>query len=137
MRLTQDAIQRAARTGALPHEILLDMARGMPQRMLKYKGLNEHGELIVEEEWVELTIEDRKEAAKAAAPYYAPKLSSVETVQGISDNDLDSLIKQLAAEAGVGTGTGGEGTPPQGDNVTGGDAPSGEGGSRPRRRIQP
>lgn len=59
-RMSQKAREKAAETGQLPHEFLLAVSRG---------------ELIGD---YQPTFEDRLDAAKAAAPYYAPKLSSVE-----------------------------------------------------------
>jgi hypothetical protein len=57
--------QAAAKTGALPHQILLKIARMMPG--------DKYGEYEVE-------FEDIIEAAKAAAQFYAPKFASI-TIQ--------------------------------------------------------
>jgi hypothetical protein len=38
--------------------------------------------------------------AKAAAPYYAPKLSAVELIKDLSDDELASIIEGTANEAG-------------------------------------
>jgi hypothetical protein len=125
-RLTQEAIRRAEQTGLLPHEILLDMARGKPQKVQHVKTLDD-GSVRVEEEWVSVDLETQKDAAKAAAPYYAPKLSTVETVQGMSDDDLDQLLASLAAEAGLAPGPGREGQEGEGQ----------EGARARRRRADP
>lgn len=75
--------------GLLPHEILLHVARG--------------GSIKVGEEQVEKwpDMEMQMEAAKAAAPYYAPKLSTVEVIKGMDDHALDETIAGLAAQAGI------------------------------------
>lgn len=58
--MSQKAREEAAKTGQLPHEFLLAVSRG--EKVGEY----------------EPTFEDRLDAAKAAAPYYAPKLAAVE-----------------------------------------------------------
>lgn len=83
--------RRAALTGELPHQFLLRIMRG---------------EVINGEK---PSIQLRVDCAKAAAPYYAPKLSAVQVVENLSDDDLDFIIESAAAEAGVSFGTGGEG----------------------------
>lgn len=96
--------EAAARTGLLPHEILLSMARGEPVRIVKVAA---DGSKV--ETWQEVDLETVKDAAGKAAPYFAPKMSAVEVISGVSDSDLDELIKSAAAEAGVGLAVGGEG----------------------------
>lgn len=138
-RLQAKAIEQAARSGLLPHEILLDMARGNPQKLRKVREEPNPDDpdfpvVVVEEEWVTVSVDDQRDAAKAAAPYYAPKLSTVETVQGINDDDLDQLIKQLADQAGVALATGGASQAEQ--EADGGAGPAGDAASTPpRRRI--
>jgi hypothetical protein len=102
--MAHEARERAQATGMLPHEILLAMARGEPQIEFKVDADGK-----VTERWVSLDVEQRKDAAKAAAPYFAPKISTVEIISGVSDADLDAIIAGAAAEAGVSLGTGGEG----------------------------
>jgi hypothetical protein len=72
----------------------------------------------------------RRDAAKAAAPYYAPKISTVEVINGVSDNELDQIIERAAAEAGVSLGTGGESQTDEGEDS------GGESVQRRRRRVQ-
>lgn len=104
-RMAKEARERAQATGQLPHEIMLDIARGNPQHE---KHVNpETGEIVVRV--VSVPIDMRLDAAKAAAPYYAPKISTVEVIAGVTNDDLDSLIAQLAAEAGVSLGLDGAG----------------------------
>jgi hypothetical protein len=101
--MSQRAIKVAKEQGDLPHEFLLRIARGeVITRIVKDRnGIRE----IIEEEY---DFQDRKDAAKACAPYYAPKISTVEVIRGVSDNELDSIIAQLAAEAGISASDGGE-----------------------------
>lgn len=53
------------------------------------------------------TFEQRMEAAKAAAPYFAPRLGSIEVMRGLTDGDLDQLIIGLVQETGLGPLSGG------------------------------
>jgi hypothetical protein len=103
-KLAREARAMAAQTGKLPHEILLDIARGQVviQRFLDEDGTQVTRRLIP-------TIDDIRDAAKAAAPYFAPKISTVEVIQGVSDHELDRIIALAAAEAGISIGSGGEG----------------------------
>ena len=59
-RRTREIANKAAASGLLPHEFLLAVARG---------------EAI---EGVTPTFADRLDAAKAAAPYFAPRLAAVD-----------------------------------------------------------
>lgn len=102
-KLAKEAREKAEQTGLLPHEILLDMARGNPQ--LVYE---QDGDTVIQK-YVSLDVDQRRDAAKAAAPYYAPKISTVEVITGVGDDELDAIIKRAAAEAGVSLGSGGEG----------------------------
>jgi len=96
--------ERAALTGMLPHEILLTLARGEP---IQQRILNpETGEVRLLPHYPD--IKTMVEAAKAASPYYAPKLAATQILPGVSDADLDELITSLAAEAGVTVGPGRE-----------------------------
>lgn len=58
-RVAREAREKAAATGMLPHEFLLAIMRD-------------------EVEGESPTFEQRLDAAKAAAPYFAPKLASIE-----------------------------------------------------------
>lgn len=86
-KMSMEARERAAKTGELPHEFLLRVARGE------------------EIDGNKPTFADRLDAAKAAAPYYAPKLSSsnvtlrqVRSIADLSDEELAAL----SGEAGDG-----------------------------------
>lgn len=115
-KMAREAREMAKATGdgRLPHEILLEIARGNPQKVLRTDADGaplidpDTGEFLTK--LVVPTLEDMQGAAKAAAPYFAPKMSTVEVIQGISDADLDQIIAGAAAEAGVSLSTGGEGS---------------------------
>ncbi len=124
-RYTKEAIERAQQTGLLPHEILLDMARGNPQQEIQVDPST--GATVAR--WVSLDIEQRKDAAKAAAPYYAPKISTVEVIKNVDDAELDFIIAELAAQTGLVAGAGGE--------AEEGDEEDAAGGSKaPRKRVR-
>lgn len=103
-RQSQEAIARAAETGELPHEFLLRIARGEPIDQ-KVKGAN--GEIVMTQ--ITPSFDDRRDAAKAAAPYFAAKLSNIEVVKGMNDDELDESIRRLAAQAGIDLSADGEG----------------------------
>ena len=119
-RMAVESRRKAQETGLLPHEILLSMARGEPQRevmvdpntgmVLRHPDTGE--ELV---RYVNLDVEQRRDAAKAAAPYYAPKISTVEVIAGVTSDNLDELIKVAAAEAGFDLAALGEGQEGEGE----------------------
>lgn len=106
-KLSREAREKALATGdgMLPHEFLLKIVRGEPIFRKEVHPVTGQ-EVVIQEQY---DFEARKDAAKAAAPYYAPKISTVEVISGVSDNELDSIIARAAAEAGISLGTGGEG----------------------------
>jgi hypothetical protein len=114
-KIAEEARNKALATGLLPHEILLSMARGEPQREVTIDPTNGK---VTGETYSVPDLECRRDSAKAAAPYFAPKISTVEVIQGVNDYELDRIIAQLASEAGLGAGpvgegeTGEEGSPP-------------------------
>lgn len=80
-RRTREIADKAAASGLLPHEFLLSVVRGEAV-----------GGVVP-------TFADRLEAAKAAAPYFAPKLSSIDVVaehrnheSQFSDDELYAMI---------------------------------------------
>ena len=95
-KVTAKAKQAAMETGLLPHEWLLQVSRGEGIKhkrwVIKYdtKG-NEKSRDLVEEE-IYADFPTRIDAAKAASPYYAPRLA-VQTVSvtGTSDTVSDTL----------------------------------------------
>lgn len=81
--LTKKAREAARLTGKLPHEILLDAARGecfkIKREVIEYyesgpmRGQEKCRKWIDDYYWPDYS--ERIDAAKAAAPYYAPKLA--------------------------------------------------------------
>lgn len=125
-KINKSIREAAAATGDLPHEILLKMARGLPVRVMVDSGrVDEDGAPIFVEKWQALDPEGVRDAAKAAAPYFAPKLSTVETITGLTDEQLDEIIRSAAAEAALSVGDAGEGA----------ESPPAE-PATPRRRIR-
>jgi hypothetical protein len=109
-KLAREARLRAQETGELPHEILLSIARGNPQPVKTASYDEESGEIEVKITGYAIpTLEERKDAAKAGAPYFAPKISTVEVITGVSDDELDNIIAVAAAAAGVSVSAIGEG----------------------------
>src|SRR5690349_14699981 len=74
-RLTRAVGSEMERTGEWPHEIFLRICRG---------------ETI---DGFELTIHDRLKAAKAAAPYYHPKMKPVVVNQNEQKDYWDEILK--------------------------------------------
>lgn len=116
-RLAQDNIDKAAAHGMLPHEFLLAIVRG--ERItrtiveIETDGNGDPVEVVreVDEKY---DFKDRQVAARDAAPYYAPRISTVEVITGVADDDLDAIIASLAKETGLSTGPVGEGTQAEG-----------------------
>lgn len=81
-KMSHDAREKAALTGELPHEFLLRVGRG--------ETIGEHVP----------TFQERVDAAKAAAPYFAPKLAGAsielttkESARTLSDEQLEAIAK--------------------------------------------
>ncbi|HJX17774.1 MAG TPA: hypothetical protein VJ437_06210 [Acidiferrobacterales bacterium] len=73
--MSQVAREKAARTGELPHEFLLQVMRG--HKITGHKP----------------TFSERMDAAKAAAPYYAPRLAAV----AANVNQTNDPVRDLLA----------------------------------------
>ena len=125
-KMSRDAREKAAASGVLPHEFLLMIVRGEPIFRTEVHPMT--GESILVREVYD--FDARRDAAKAAAPYYAPKISTVEVINGVSEYELDQIIERAAAEAGISLGDGGESTEGQSEDSTG------ESDERGRRRVQ-
>lgn len=80
-RVSRKARETAAETGELPHEFLLRVMRG--------------GEIGGHRP----TFAERMDAAKAAAPYYAPRFAVVATDLGKPDDPIAELLKSIAGHA--------------------------------------
>lgn len=126
-RLIKEARERARETGELPHEFLLRISQGQVITRKVMDPITKAVKEVVEE----YDFDARRDAAKAAAPYFAPKISTVEVIRGVQDDDLDALIAELAAQAGVVIGAGGE--EPEAEGTAGED---GDGRRPPRKRIR-
>lgn len=83
--LNKNIRQMARMSGQLPHEFLLHVCRG---EVVVEKYLDEDG--LVQEREVYPDIGMRIDAAKAAAPFFAPKLS-VQQVDMSASADLEHL----------------------------------------------
>jgi hypothetical protein len=89
-RMSREAREKAAESGQLPHEFLLSVSRG--------EMIGGHIP----------TFKERMDAANAAAPYYAPKLSSVEATgkdggpiefKEVTDKDRAKALAAFVARA--------------------------------------
>ena len=95
-RVAKEAIAAAKAEGILPHEWLLNIVRGEPVEQKRWKiELDEHGKEISRELVTELVYPDfpvRMDAAKAASPYYAPRLATqTVSVQGGNEAVAEAL----------------------------------------------
>lgn len=79
-RKNAETIARATEAGMLPHEFLAAIARG--------EMIGDH----------EPTFEERMDAAKAAAPFFAPKLASTQVTASITRSHED-MLDELDSEA--------------------------------------
>ena len=100
-KVTAKAREAAAETGLLPHEWLLKVSRGegikQKRWVVKYdaKGNEKSRDLIEEEVYADFPT--RIDAAKAASPYYAPRLA-VQTVSVTGNSDAVSETLKAIAE---------------------------------------
>jgi hypothetical protein len=100
-KITQKAREAAMETGLLPHEWLLKVSRGEPIEQKRWKivydknGNEKSRELITEEVYADFPT--RIDAAKAASPFYAPKLA-VQQVKVSPDtgNAVAETLKSIA-----------------------------------------
>ena len=104
-KVTAKAKQAAMETGLLPHEWLLLVSRGEGIKhkrwVVKYdaKGNEKSRELVEEEVYADFPT--RIDAAKAAAPFYAPKLA-VQTVSVSGNSDaVAETLKSIAEKLPV------------------------------------
>lgn len=79
-KMSQKAREEAAAVGLLPHEFLAAIARG--------EMIGDH----------QPTFEERMDAAKAAAPFYAPRLASTQVTASITRSHED-MLDELDREA--------------------------------------
>lgn len=99
------ARQQASETGLLPHEWLLKVSRGEAIEQKRWKitydkqGNEKSRELITEFHYPDFPT--RIDAAKAASPYYAPRLA-VQTVSVNGNSDaVAAVLKDIAGKLPV------------------------------------
>jgi len=104
-KVTSKAREAAAKTGLLPHEWLLKVSRGegikQKRWVVKYdaKGVEKSRDLIEEEVYADFPT--RIDAAKAASPFYAPRLA-VQTVSVTGNSDaVAQTLKDIAEKLPV------------------------------------
>ena len=104
-KVTSKAKQAAMETGLLPHEWLLQVSRGEGIRhkrwVVKYdkQGKEVSRDLVEEEVYADFPT--RIDAAKAASPFYAPKLA-VQTVSVTGNSDaVSETLKAIAGKLPV------------------------------------
>jgi hypothetical protein len=102
------AIDIASLSGLLPHEILLMIARGEPiSHKVWVAKRDKKGNIIRDEDGHEIQelverihyadFAMRVDAAKAAAPYYAPRLAAQQMNIGVTDpKDIVTTMAKLA-----------------------------------------
>lgn len=96
-KLSNAAREHAAATGELPHMFLLRITRG---EVISTDVMDPvTGELKKIFQVPDLPM--RMDAAKAAAPYFAPKLSAVEVATSLTDEELNLMLQQYGAQAGL------------------------------------
>lgn len=98
--MSSKAREKAAEEGVLPHEWLLAVARGQPVDQKVFD--KDKGKFVSKRFYP--PFEARQDAAKAAAPFYAPKLaaqtidlSGTVKLQHATDEELDREIEGLLA----------------------------------------
>lgn len=95
-KLSRAAIAAASANGELPHMFLLRIMRG---EVMSTDVMNpETGQLSKVYQVPDLPM--RMDAAKAAAPYFAPKLQAVEFSASLADEELNQLLAIYGAQAG-------------------------------------
>jgi hypothetical protein len=99
-KVSARVIAEAAASGLLPHEWLLKVARGEGMKHRSWVARrNEAGQIVgfdlVEEDYY-ADFETRLEAAKAAAPYYAAKLSAQTVSVTGTETDMVAVLNRLA-----------------------------------------
>jgi hypothetical protein len=114
--MTLRAREAAMAAGLLPHEWLLKVSRGEPVEQKRWKvtydklGNEKSHELVVEQYYADFCT--RVDAAKAAAPFYAPKLAAQTVSLGVSgavglhnlsEEELNNKLAQLMGEVAAST----------------------------------
>lgn len=101
-KVTAKAREAAMETGLLPHEWLLKVSRGEGIEHKRWKiiydknGNEKSRELITEEVYADFPT--RLDAAKAAAPFYAPRLAVQQVKVGPDTGNAVAETLKLIAE---------------------------------------
>lgn len=103
--VTAKARGAAMLVGLLPHEWLLKVSRGEPilqkhWRIRTDKNGKELSRVLIEEQFY-ADFPMRVDAAKAAAPFYAPKLAVQNISMSGSPDAVADVLKQVAARLPV------------------------------------
>lgn len=100
-KITTKAREEAKASGLLPHEWLLTVSRGEPVIQRSWKNIvNEEGRITGKELVEEIVYADfptRLDAAKAAAPYYAPRLAAQQVEFADPTHVFPTEIRLVAA----------------------------------------
>lgn len=100
-RVTVAAREAARESGLLPHEWLLKVSRGEPIEQKRWKDVLDADGKVIDRELIEEVLYPdfgtRMDAAKAAAPFYAPRLAT-QTVSVQGGNE--AVAAALTAIAG-------------------------------------
>ena len=108
-RLSRQARAEAAKQGLLPHEWLLKVMRGEAIEQRIWVDVLDKKQMVVGRELKTIQyyppFAERLDAAKSAAPFYAPKLSvrqiDLRGVLGLtqmSDEELDKALVEMAKQ---------------------------------------
>lgn len=108
-KITAQAREEAKASGLLPHEWLLMVARGEPIGQKRWEvKYDKKGNVVSKELVTDIVYPDlpmRQDSAKAAAPFYAPKLAAQTVdmnatmgVHKLSDEELDAKLSVLAQQ---------------------------------------
>lgn len=106
-RITRNLASEVVGADELPHEWLLRVARGEKQRVHRLVVRNDPNTGVeLSRDWIEETwypnMEQRLDAARAAAPYFAPKLAlHVVAPNATAPDALKALFGELAAKLPV------------------------------------
>lgn len=105
-KVTAQAREAAMETGLLPHEWLLKVSRGEPIEQKRWvivydkNGKEKSRELVTDEVYADFPT--RIDAAKAAAPFYAPKLAVQQVnVKGGDSGLVAETMKEIAEKLPV------------------------------------
>lgn len=108
LALQQLAAAAGVAPGELPHEFLLRVSRGERiEHGTVSQGRGKNKKEVPA--FIQPTFEHRLEAARQAAPFYAPRLSNVEVMRTLTNEQLDAVIAGLAPQAGVSISVSGAG----------------------------